>query len=131
MYKPLSGIIAHRGYDWQNEKKLNISIEILKNMIIFAISFQIYANMRLDGRRQSDNIEDRRGMSTGAKAGIGGIGGIIVVVLLTLMSGGSLTGERADRVFGGGTTVRGVLQDGACRYRGCMDGAVPETRTEV
>ncbi len=60
-------------------------------MIIFAISFQIYANMRLDGRRQSDNIEDRRGMSTGAKAGIGGIGGIIVVVLLTLMSGGSLT----------------------------------------
>ncbi|SFF91529.1 neutral zinc metallopeptidase [Prevotella sp. KH2C16] len=47
--------------------------------------------MRLNGRRQSDNVEDRRGMSTGAKAGIGGIGGIIVVALITLMSGGSLT----------------------------------------
>ena len=34
--------------------------------------------MRLTGRRESNNVEDRRGMGTGAKAGIGGIGGIIV-----------------------------------------------------
>lgn len=47
--------------------------------------------MKLDGRRQSSNVEDRRGMSTGAKAGIGGIGGIILIALITLMSGGSLT----------------------------------------
>ena len=33
--------------------------------------------MRLDGRRESSNVEDRRGLSGGAKAGIGGIGGII------------------------------------------------------
>ncbi|MCR5076977.1 MAG: neutral zinc metallopeptidase [Prevotella sp.] len=46
--------------------------------------------MRLTGRRESNNVEDQRGMSTGAKAGIGGIGGIIVVALITLMSGGNM-----------------------------------------
>lgn len=45
--------------------------------------------MRLDGRRKSSNVEDRRGLSSGAKAGIGGgIGGIIIVALVTLLSGG-------------------------------------------
>ncbi len=39
--------------------------------------------MRLTGRRESNNVEDRRGMGTGAKAGIGGIGGIIVIALIT------------------------------------------------
>ena len=37
--------------------------------------------MRLDGRRESQNVEDRRGMSTGTKAGLG-IGGIIMVALM-------------------------------------------------
>ena len=46
--------------------------------------------MKLTGRRQSSNVEDRRGMSTGAKAGIGGLGGIIVIALMTLMGGGNL-----------------------------------------
>lgn len=46
--------------------------------------------MRLSGRRESNNIEDRRGMSTGAKAGIGGIGGVIVIALITLLSGGNI-----------------------------------------
>ncbi len=46
--------------------------------------------MRLDGRRESENFEDRRGMSTGMKAGIGGIGGIIMVVLFSLLGGGNL-----------------------------------------
>ena len=27
--------------------------------------------MRLDGRRESSNVDDRRGMSGGAKAGLG------------------------------------------------------------
>ena len=31
--------------------------------------------MRLEGRRESENVEDRRGMGTGAKIGLGGIGG--------------------------------------------------------
>ena len=44
--------------------------------------------MRLDGRRESSNVEDRRGMSGGAKAGIGGIGAVIVAALFAWMSGG-------------------------------------------
>ena len=40
--------------------------------------------MRLDGRRESSNVEDRRGMSGGAKAGIGGIGAIVEVILYRL-----------------------------------------------
>ena len=44
--------------------------------------------MRLDGRRESSNVEDRRGMSGGAKAGIGGIGAIIVAALFAWMTGG-------------------------------------------
>ncbi len=46
--------------------------------------------MRLSGRRESSNVEDRRGMSGGAKAGIGGIGGIIIIALMTLLGGGDL-----------------------------------------
>ena len=43
--------------------------------------------MNLDGRRESSNVEDRRGMSGGAKAGLG-IGGIIVVALMAWITGG-------------------------------------------
>ena len=46
--------------------------------------------MRLDGRRQSNNVEDRRGMGGGMKAGIGGLGGIILIAIITLLSGGDL-----------------------------------------
>lgn len=35
-------------------------------------------------------MEDVRGMSNGAKAGIGGIGGIIIIALITFLSGGDL-----------------------------------------
>ena len=35
-------------------------------------------------------MEDRRGMSTAAKAGIGGLGGIIVIALMTFMQGGNI-----------------------------------------
>ena len=35
--------------------------------------------MDLDGRRESTNVEDRRGMSGGAKAGLGG--GIIGIII--------------------------------------------------
>jgi len=58
--------------------------------------------MRLTGRRESNNVEDRRGMSTGAKAGIGGIGGIIMIALFTFLSGGNL-----------GDVVTNVVQQGA------------------
>ena len=43
--------------------------------------------MKLDGRRESSNVEDRRSMSGGTKAGLG-IGGIIMVALMAWLSGG-------------------------------------------
>lgn len=45
--------------------------------------------MKLDGRRESMNVDDRRGLSGGTKAGLG-IGGILIVGLLTLLMGGDL-----------------------------------------
>ncbi len=45
--------------------------------------------MKLDGRRESSNVEDRRRMSTGGKAGLG-LGGIAVVAIITLLMGGNL-----------------------------------------
>ena len=46
--------------------------------------------MKLNGRRESTNVDDRRGMSAAKMGGIGGIGGIIVIALVTLLSGGNL-----------------------------------------
>jgi len=60
--------------------------------------------MKLNGRRESENVEDRRGMSTSAKAGIGGLGGIIVVALFTLLSGGNLGDVVSNVVQQGGLT---------------------------
>ena len=45
--------------------------------------------MQLDGRRESSNVDDRRRLSGGTKAGLG-LGGIVIVGLLTLMMGGDL-----------------------------------------
>ncbi len=45
--------------------------------------------MKLDGRRQSNNVDDRRGMSGGTVAGLG-IGGIVMIALFTFLQGGNL-----------------------------------------
>ena len=58
--------------------------------------------MKLDGRRESQNVEDRRGMSTATKAGIGGLGGLLLLALMTFMSGGNL-----------GDVIGTVIQQGA------------------
>lgn len=44
--------------------------------------------MRLDGRRESSNVDDRRRMRGGKKAGIG-IGGLVIAALITWMMGGN------------------------------------------
>ena len=44
--------------------------------------------MRLDGRRESSNVDDRRRLSGGGKAGLG-IGGVIIVALLSWVMGGN------------------------------------------
>ncbi|MGN0228969.1 MAG: neutral zinc metallopeptidase [Muribaculaceae bacterium] len=46
--------------------------------------------MRLTGRRESSNVEDRRGSTGGGMGKSLGIGGIIVVGLITLLMGGDL-----------------------------------------
>lgn len=47
--------------------------------------------MRLDGRRRSTNVEDRRGRKTGGMVG-GGIGlGVILLVLFKLFTGGDIS----------------------------------------
>ena len=45
--------------------------------------------MKLDGRRQSTNVEDRRGSSTVAKAGGLGLGGMIIAGIVVLLMGGN------------------------------------------
>ena len=58
--------------------------------------------MRLNGRRESSNVEDRRGLSGGQAAGLG-IGGLVIVGLISMLLGvdpSSLMG-----MFGGGTTT--------------------------
>ncbi len=67
--------------------------------------------MKLDGRRESSNVEDRRGMSTGTKAGIGGLAGIILVAVMTLMNGGNI-GDVVSNVVQQGMTVQEEQVDG-------------------
>lgn len=67
--------------------------------------------MRLDGRRESQNVEDRRGMSTAAKAGIGGLGGIIMIALFTLLSGGNLGDVVGNVIQQGGLGELGSVQE--------------------
>lgn len=45
--------------------------------------------MRLDGRRSSSNVDDRRGRRTGLVAGVSGIGGLIITALIIWISGGN------------------------------------------
>lgn len=46
--------------------------------------------MKLDGRRFSNNVEDRRGSRKGTTiAGVGGIGGLIIAALVVWLSGGN------------------------------------------
>lgn len=45
--------------------------------------------MRLSGRRESSNVDDRRGRSAGKTAGGVGIGGLIIAALVTWLMGGN------------------------------------------
>lgn len=56
----------------------------------------------MTGRRQSGNIDDRRGLGTGGKLGIGGgIIGVIIVAAVTLFSGGGI-GDVLGNLMGSG-----------------------------
>ncbi len=65
--------------------------------------------MRLEGRRESENVEDRRGMGTGTKIGLGGIGGLIIAGLITLLMGGNL-GDVLEQASGMGIQNEATTQ---------------------
>ena len=56
--------------------------------------------MRWIGGRESSNVDDRRGLSTGGIAAGGGIIGVIVIVLRLLLGGGSSDGSNPIQVPG-------------------------------
>ena len=62
--------------------------------------------MKLDGRRESTNVEDRRGKGGAVKAGGLGLGGIIIVGLIWL-----LTGKAPDT-----STLQQMSQSGSTEY---------------
>lgn len=58
--------------------------------------------MRLDGRRFSNNISDRRGSAGKKIAGVGGIGGMILIALIVWLAGGdplSVISQSGDNQF--------------------------------
>ena len=58
------------------------------NILTFSgIILLILIDMKLEGRRESQNVDDRRGMKTSTKAGMG-IGGLLIAGLLALFLGG-------------------------------------------
>ena len=64
--------------------------------------------MNLDGRRESSNVEDRRGMSGGKKAGMAGIGGVIIAMAIAYFTGGNPLEagiQAAQQSFGENTEV--------------------------
>ena len=72
--------------------------------------------MKLNGRRESTNVDDRRRMSGGTKAGIG-IGGVILAALIAWISGGdpfSAVMQTVEQNGGLGSVIGGqteVAQD--------------------
>ena len=74
--------------------------------------------MRLDGRRESTNVEDRRGV-TGKAAGLG-IGGILVVALITFLMGGNL-----------GDVVQNVVQSGGVQLGQTVSNYEPTPENEA
>ena len=59
--------------------------------------------MKLEGRRESQNVDDRRGMKTSTKAGMG-IGGLLIAGLLALFLGGD-PGQLLQQLSSGAATT--------------------------
>ncbi len=65
--------------------------------------------MRMDGRRRSGNIDDRRGLTSGRGGKIlgGGIAGVVIVAIVTLLGGGNI-GDVLSNVLGSGGMTSGL-----------------------
>jgi hypothetical protein len=62
--------------------------------------------MRIEGREESENVEDRRGMSRGGMAIGGGLGGVVVLVIALLL--GADPGQLLEQSRGGGGPAAGT-----------------------
>ena len=60
--------------------------------------------MKMDGRRESRNVEDRRGKG-GSAAGLG-IGGVAIVAIITLLMGGNITDVFRNVQSAGGVSAQ-------------------------
>lgn len=67
--------------------------------------------MRLSGRRRSDNFEDRRSSGISGKAIGGGIVGVLVVALVTLFSGGTISDVLSNVMGSGGMQLGSQQQE--------------------
>lgn len=70
--------------------------------------------MRLTGRRNSSNIEDRRHISGKKAVAGGGIVGVIIIAVITLLNGGDLSsviGNAAQELTSGATTTTTYVED--------------------
>ncbi len=56
--------------------------------------------MQLDGRRESTNVQDRRGSSAGKAVGGLGIGGILIYLLISFLSGGNIDPSALQEIVG-------------------------------
>ncbi|MCQ2959121.1 MAG: neutral zinc metallopeptidase [Bacteroidales bacterium] len=71
--------------------------------------------MKLNGRRESSNVEDRRGLSGGTKTGLG-IGGVILIAVMTFLSGGDLSDVFTNVVQSGGLDIAQTTQSGVREF---------------
>lgn len=61
--------------------------------------------MKLEGRRESTNVEDRRGKGGAAKAGGLGLGGIVILGLIWLLTGKAPDAETVQQITQGQATT--------------------------
>ena len=73
--------------------------------------------MKLDGRRESTHVEDRRGLSGGGKAGLG-LGGIAVIAIITFLMGGNLGDvvQNVQNAGGAGMTTQSQSYESTPEY---------------
>ncbi len=65
--------------------------------------------MKWIGRRESTNVEDRRGLSGGQMAAGGGIGAVVIYLLYSLLSGNEIDPSQVQRELGSPTTQSAPL----------------------
>ncbi len=85
--------------------------------------------MRMDGRRRSGNIDDRRGLgSTGGKIIGGGIAGVVIVAIVTLLGGGNI-GDVLSNVLG--TQMTEVAQPAGTHTPDAEEARLEELASQV